>query len=874
MTRDEFAAAYAFGLDEFQVRALDALDAGRSVLVAAPTGSGKTVVAEYAVAKALAEGGKAFYTTPLKALSNQKFGDLARRHGPEKVGLLTGDNSINGDAPVVVMTTEVLRNMIYAASSTLDGLRYVVLDEVHYLQDRYRGPVWEEVIIHCPPEVDLVCLSATVSNAEEFADWIETVRGATTAVIEEKRPVTLHHLYMVGDRENDALGLLPTFVDGKPNPEALRLETRTAHRGDQWRTRSRGRLYTPRRAEVVDRLWDEGMLPAIYFIFSRAACDDAVKQCMDAGLRLTTPEEAREIRAVAEARTEILSEDDLAVLGYGRWLAGLEAGFAAHHAGMVPPFKETVEACFSAGLVKTVFATETLALGINMPARSVVIEKLSKFTGERHEFLTPGEYTQLTGRAGRRGIDDVGYAVVLWSPFVPFDQVAGLASTRTYALRSSFRPTYNMACNLVRRYPPDAAHHLLNLSFAQYTSDRDVVRLEAQLERSRHLLDMARGEATCDLGDVWEYRRLLREGEEDDGRGGRRPSLRAGVVAALERIRPGDVLVVNGGKSAGRVAVISTANRRGDDVRIGALTPSRRYLTLSARDFRFPPRPVGRVDLPVPYAPRNPAFRREVAQALARVRPTEGAGAAVPRSGGRVPADPLESHPVAACPDLRRHLRAAERADRLEKDLRRLERRIQGRTESLARQFDRVLRVLEAWGYVDGWSLTEGGEMLGRIYHECDLLVAEALRGGLFDQLDPTGVAALASTFTYEARRPEGQADPWFPSPRMRRRWGELERMAAELNAAEEEAGLPLTRRPDAGFVAHAHGWAAGEELSEVIVDEAVSGGDFVRNIKQLIDLVRQLGDVAPEPATAKAAREAADRLFRGVVAASSVVGG
>ena len=880
MNRDEFAATYAFGLDAFQVRALDAIDAGRSVLVAAPTGSGKTVVAEYAVAKALAEGGKTFYTTPLKALSNQKFGDLARRHGPEKVGLLTGDNSINGDAPVVVMTTEVLRNMIYAASPTLDGLRYVVLDEVHYLQDRYRGPVWEEVIIHSPPEVDLVCLSATVSNAEEFADWIETVRGATTAIIEERRPVVLNHLYLTGDRELDELRLLPTFVDDKPNPEAMRLDARAAHAGERWRPSSRSRLYTPRRAEVVDRLWDEGMLPAIYFIFSRAACDDAVKQCLDAGLRLTTPEEAQAIRAIAEARTDGLSDADLAVLGYGQWMAGLEAGLAAHHAGLVPPFKEAVEACFSAGLVKAVFATETLALGINMPARSVVIEKLSKFTGERHEFLTPGEYTQLTGRAGRRGIDDVGYAVVLWSPFVPFDQVAGLASTRTYALRSSFRPTYNMACNLVRRYPPAAAHHLLNLSFAQYTSDRDVVRLESQVERTSQLLAAARREAACELGDVEEYRRLVRDAAEGDADGdGHRPrhaAARRGVVAALEKVRPGDVLLVSGGKSAGRVAVISTANRRGDDVRIGALTPERRYLTLSARDFRYPPRTVARVELPVPYAPRNPVFRREVAQALGRVRlapgevpPARAARGAGPHDGGGAP----ERHPVAACGDLRRHLRAAERADRLEKDLRRMERRIQGRTESLARQFDRVLRVLEAWGYVDGWSLTEGGEVLGRIYHECDLLVAEALRHGLFDGLDPTGVAALASTFTYEARRPEGRPEPWFPSARFKRRWTELERMATDLNAAEADAGLPLTRRPDPGFLAHAHGWAAGEDLAEVIADDGVSGGDFVRNVKQLIDLVRQLAEIALDPATAKAAGDAADRLFRGVVAASSVVG-
>ena len=627
MTRDEFAAAYPFGLDPFQVRALDALDAGRSVLVAAPTGSGKTVVAEYAVAKALGEGGKVFYTTPIKALSNQKFGDLGRLFGVEKVGLLTGDNSINPNAAVVVMTTEVLRNMIYADSPTLAGLRYVVLDEVHYLQDQYRGPVWEEVIIHTPMEVDLVCLSATVSNAEEFADWIQTVRGATVAIIEEHRPVELNHLYLVGDRESEDLRLLPTFVDGRPNAEAAKLDAKVVHSAASFRTRPRSSgLQTPRRADVVERLWDEGMLPAIHFIFSRAGCDEAVRQCLHAGLRMTTPDERIAIRAIVETRTKALSDDDLAVLGYGEWLTGLESGLAAHHAGMVPAFKEAVEEAFTAGLVKAVFATETLALGINMPARSVVIEKLSKFTGERHEFLSPGEYTQLTGRAGRRGIDKVGYAVVLWSPFVPFDQVAGLASTRTYALTSSFHPTYNMAANLVRRYSPEQARHLLNLSFAQYRADRDVVRLETQMERTAQHLEDARHDAECELGDVEEYRALVRAAEE--GRGGasnrQRPNLRQGVVEALERIKPGDVLVLSGGKSPGRVAVLSTARRRGAEVRLGAITVDRRYLTLSARDFSKPPQTVAHIDLPTPYAPRNAGFQREVAQALVKAKARTG----------------------------------------------------------------------------------------------------------------------------------------------------------------------------------------------------------------------------------------------------------
>ncbi|MEA2715931.1 MAG: ATP-dependent helicase HelY, partial [Actinomycetota bacterium] len=606
------------------------------------------------------------------------------------------------------------------------------------------------------------------------------------------------------------------------------------------------------------------------------------------GMRLTIPEERDAIRTIAEARTAGLSDEDLEVLGYREWMAGLEAGFAAHHAGMVPPFKETVETCFEAGLVKAVFATETLALGINMPARSVVIEKLSKFTGEKHEFLTPGEYTQLTGRAGRRGIDEVGYAVVLWSPFVPFDQVAGLASTRTYALTSSFRPTYNMAVNLVRRYTPEAAHHLLNLSFAQYRVDRDVVRLERQVERSGKLLQEARSEATCERGDVEEYRRRLRRAEEagSGGRpqgqhgGHRADAQRQAVAEALERVRPGDVLVLSGGKSAGRVAVLSTARRRGSEVRLGAITPDRRYLTLSARDFTSPPRTVAHIDLPTPFAPRNAAFQREVAQALTRVKARTGAS-----QGPHVPlavAASAEGHPVADCPDVRRHLRAAERAERLEKDLRRLERRIEGRTESLARQFDRVLRVLEVWGYADGWTLTDAGRRLTRIYHECDLLVAHALGDGLFDDLDPAALAALASSFSFQARRVSGhrrgdggsaeEPKVWFPSGRVQRRWLELERLASDLNSAEAAAGLPLTRLPDPGFFAAAHGWASGDDLADVMADEVVTGGDFVRNVKQLIDLLRQLATIAPEKGTATAAGEAADRLFRGVVAASSVV--
>jgi ATP-dependent RNA helicase HelY len=467
-----------FPLDGFQEEAMDVLDSGRSVLVAAPTGSGKTIVAEYAVHLALARRQRVFYTTPLKALSNQKFGDFAAMLGRDSAGLLTGDNSVNPRAPVVVMTTEVLRNMIYAQPESLDGLAYVILDEVHYLEDRYRGAVWEEVILNAPPHVVLVCLSATISNAEELAGWIASARGAAGAVIEERRPVPLVHLYAVADRSSERLHLFPTFVKDRPNPDALSIDQRdrSPRRAGGWQRRVRPRFHRPGRIELIERLDDDSLLPAIWFVFSRAGCDDAVRHCLEGGLRLSGPEERRAARAVAEAHVEELSDADLQVLGYPRFVAGLEAGLAAHHAGMVPPFKEAVEACFAQALVKVVFATETLALGINMPARSVVVEQLSKFNGDTHEDLTPGEYTQLTGRAGRRGIDEVGYAVATYSPYHSFADVASLASARGRALRSSFRPTYNMAVNLVRRHSRREAYRLVESSFAQYTTSTSLAR--------------------------------------------------------------------------------------------------------------------------------------------------------------------------------------------------------------------------------------------------------------------------------------------------------------------------------------------------------------------------------------------------------------
>ena len=508
----EFLLTFDFEFDPFQITACHAVEDGKGVLVAAPTGAGKTVVGEFAAFFALQAGKKCFYTTPIKALSNQKYSEFVAKFGEDRVGLLTGDTSINGEADILVMTTEVLRNMLYAGSNTLTNLGCVVMDEVHYLADKFRGAVWEEVLIHLMESVQVISLSATVSNAEEFGEWLGEVRGETEVIVSEIRPIPLFQHVLIGNRLMDLFD-----QPGKINPEILQREREAIRRASLGRNR-RGRFAEPSdrmsRADIIEKLQRENLLPAITFIFSRVGCDAAVKQCLHAGLRLTSPEERTEIRQTALRYTQNIAEEDLEVLGFQEWLTALERGIAAHHAGLLPSFKGAVEDLFQRGLVKAVFATETLALGINMPARTVVLEKLIKFNGEAHVPITPGEYTQLTGRAGRRGIDIEGNAVIQWSPTVDSASAAGLASTRTYPLRSSFSPTYNMAINLISRFGRETARRSLESSFAQFQADRAVVGLTRQIRKNETLIQELMKDAQCHLGDFSEYARLRRSIKE------------------------------------------------------------------------------------------------------------------------------------------------------------------------------------------------------------------------------------------------------------------------------------------------------------------------------------------------------------------------
>ncbi|RJK93170.1 DEAD/DEAH box helicase [Vallicoccus soli] len=894
-----FRQDYPFGLDDFQVRACEALEGGHGVLVAAPTGSGKTVVGEFAVHLALAAGQKCFYTTPIKALSNQKYADLVRRYGSDRVGLLTGDNTINGEAPVVVMTTEVLRNMLYAGSHTLSGLGFVVMDEVHYLADRFRGGVWEEVIIHLPDGVRLVSLSATVSNAEEFGDWLQTVRGDTTVVLEEHRPVPLWQHVLVGQRLYDLFVTedqeAPPDGDGPRtklhvNPELVRLardedrfggrDSRRRHGGRRPATYQR-----PSRVDVVNRLDAEGLLPAITFIFSRAGCQDAVRQCLAAGLRLTTQAERLEIRSIVEQRTADIPDQDLAVLGYHDWLDGLERGIAAHHAGLLPTFKEVVEHLFARGLVRAVFATETLALGINMPARSVVLERLVKWNGEAHVDVTPGEYTQLTGRAGRRGIDVEGHAVVLWQQGMDPRAVAGLASTRTYPLRSSFRPSYNMAVNLVGSVGQATARELLEASFAQFQADRAVVGLARQVRRNEEALEGYREAMTCHLGDFEEYAGLRRAIKEREAGLSRENAAdrRAQAAASVEALRPGDVIRVPTGRRAGLAVVLETTTGGLDGPRPTVLTADRQVKTLSMVDFPSPVMALDRVRVPKAFNARNPQHRRDLASTMRatgldhdETRPRKQRSAAADDPELARLRRLLRQHPCHGCDEREDHARWAERHAKLLRDTEGLRRRVAGRTGTIARTFDRVCALLAELGYLapegDALVVTDEGRRLGRLYSELDLLTAECLRTGVWEDLDPAELASCVATLVYESRSSEDGTVARVPRGRVEQALTRMRDLWFALEARERAHRLDFLREPDLGFSWAAWRWASGHRLEEVLSDADLQAGDFVRWCKQLIDLLGQVATAAPEGSRVRrTAQEAVDAVRRGVVAYSSV---
>ena len=485
--------------DDFQKEAFDCIDNGKSVVVCAPTGAGKTCIAEHAIHRALDENTRLFYTTPLKALSNQKFYDFGKKYGEGNVGLLTGDTSINREAPIVVMTTEVFRNMLYNTNfgNTKDNLKdvkYVVLDEVHYMNDEQRGTVWEESIIYCPTNVQIIALSATVANSQQLCDWINTVHAGTEHIYTDFRPVPLRHYYFDSSKPFDILPLLTP--DGKLNRK-IKPEKKMSFHSRQAKKQNSVK-------DVINVLHKKEMLPAIFFTFSRKKCDENMEKCSN--INLITNEEAKQIRAEIQ---EFLKEHTY--LENNKNLEYLYNGVASHHAGLLPAWKLLVERLFQKGLIKVVFATETLAAGINMPARTTVISAISKRTDSGHRMLTANEFLQMSGRAGRRGMDKIGYVVVMGTQFQTPDEVADLVRSSSNPLESQFSPSYSMVLNLLQNLELDQAKELILKSFGYFSSNDRLKPIILQQINCEQTLNKLKSEK-CPHGltneDFIEFNRL------------------------------------------------------------------------------------------------------------------------------------------------------------------------------------------------------------------------------------------------------------------------------------------------------------------------------------------------------------------------------
>ena len=821
------------------------------MLVAAPTGSGKTLVADYGIRLALATQTRAIYTAPIKALSNQKYRDWCGEYGESQVGLLTGDITINPDAPIMVMTTEVLRNMIYAGNDSLERLSVVVLDEVHFIQDAYRGGVWEEIIVHLAPEVVLICLSATVGNTEEVARWLSVVRGPTDVAFSAHRPVPLDTQILVHDRSQSGVRAFSVDESGRPNADFSRLEmqqrrlTRPGPRHQ--RNSSPSRLRSPRRTEVVRFLHENDRLPAIYFVFSRRGCEDSAAEVYEAGMTLTTHQEAERIGEIADRAVESFTDDDLAALGYSHFAELLERGIAAHHAGMVPIFKEIVERCFALGLIKIVFATETLAVGVNMPARTVVIDRLTKYDGTSHVMIKPSDYSQLTGRAGRRGIDTSGTAFVVWEPFVTFDAVHQLVTSKAFHLSSSFRPTYNMATNLIATTSEIQATHLLNLSLAQFQSARDVVHLQARvgrLEIQRQRL-LAEFDANEELARA--YITLLAE---------RSAAPRGSVRSdAFSMIRLGDV--VHGEELGLREALLVIAkSERKAKVRLTLIGTRCGVVHVSSDDVTIRPRVLGHHDLPQPYAPTNPEFQRH---ALDLLNDREASAEISEDQLVRVTVEDDD-------PRYKERLRAAKDLVKVETDRAKILDQIDKSQGAIVSRFRRLQTLLKDHGFTDGWRLTEKGTILRSIFHECDLVIAESVVDGLFDGLSAPDLCGVMSCFVFEPRGDDEFVTKigGVAGERVR----QIERLSASIRDDEKTLGITQHRGLHRGFFDTARDWCSGSSLEDVL-SEDLQPGDFVRTMRQIADLLRQLGEVSENEKTRAAAREAAHSVLRGVVLAS-----
>jgi len=859
---ERFRARFPFALDDFQVEAIRAIDADQSVIVSAPTGSGKTLVAEYAIQAALETERRIAYTTPLKALSNQKYNDFVRAYGADRVGILTGDVKVNPQAQVLVMTTEILRNALFG--SGLDDLGYIVLDECHYMGDEGRGTVWEEIIVGAPKDVLLVGLSATVANVKEIADWISIVHRPIVPIFHPQRPVPLH--YSVADLAGDVHDIA----------DVRRGTARVV--GDESRGNDdRGRWYTRRVVDptvLIEALEAKGWLPAIYFIFSRAGCERAMQDVLAEGRPLITREQRREVDAIvgeAVAENPSIGESALSQAVF----QGLRIGVATHHAGILPGLKRLIETLFERGLCRVVFATETMSLGIHMPARAVALQGLTKRTDRGFRSLSHNELTQMAGRAGRRGIDPEGQCVIALDARDGLEDLLRVVDGDPEPIESQFKLGYGSAALLLGTgAPPDVLRKRIESSFGQYQNLKRIREMEAEVRALDDALERARAyEAPCaDFARIGRYRRARQEVQarrQATGRGGRR-----GERSPVEA-EPGRLALVRRKGAPSLAMILGVHSIRGHRTLFDALLPHGAVVRLKSglikRIFWATP------PLHVPRDLRRgePRGLRHLTEQLERL----DVGELLTREREQGPEAVLGAIECHRCP-----WGAATRCEHASRDLERLEERALQRRAGLDafrnaywQEFLRVVEVLEQYRAVRDGRLEPKGELIAALRHDNELLLAETISRDLFDDLTVAEATALCSALLEESRSGEPQLARLFlkKRPKLKRRLDQLLQIADGVWQAQRarHLGMPVTVHP--GFMPAVFRWASGEDDWSSIVAESFGGheGDLVRAMRRLIDLLRQLAE-GPEvpPATARLLAQAARLIDRGIVLESALI--
>ncbi|MBI1846015.1 MAG: DEAD/DEAH box helicase [Candidatus Rokubacteria bacterium] len=858
---ERFRARFPFPLDGFQVEACRAIAAGSSVIVSAPTGAGKTLVAEFAIQAALETGKRIAYTTPLKALSNQKYGDFVRAWSGDDVGILTGDVKVNPRGRLLVMTTEILRNMFYAGG--LDELGYVVLDECHYMGDEGRGTVWEEIIVNTPKDVLLVALSATVANVVEIADWISLVHRPILPIYHPERPVPLS--YHLAD------------LAGEIHPIDKVRSGRARVIGDEPRgPDDRGRWYTRRVVDsnvMIDALETRGWLPAIYFIFSRAGCERAMDDVLTGGRALLGREQQREVDvAIGEAMAESPSMGDSEI--NQAVFRALRLGVAVHHAGILPSLKRLIERLFERGLCKVVFATETMSLGIHMPARSVVLQGLTKRTEHGFRLLSHNELTQMAGRAGRRGIDAEGQCVIALDARDGVEDVLRVVDGAPEPIASRFKLGYgSVAMLLATGAPPEALRRRIEASFGQYQNLKRVKEMESEIARLEARLAEVRGHpAPCgDFSRIGRYRRLRQEADarrralgRGNGRGER------GLVGA----EPGRLALVKRRGAPSLAVVLGIHGIRGHRALVDALLPHGAVVRLKAGAIKqlfwsTPPLHVPR------DRARDPRGLRHVADQLARLDAAE----LLERERAQRPEAALGTVECHRCP-----WGATRDCDQAWREVERVEERLAMRRQALEaargaywQEFLRVVEVLEQFGAVRDRQLEAKGRLIAGFRHDNELLVAEVVTRGLLSDLTLAEAAAVCSALTEEARSGEPNLARVFlkKRPKLRQKLHQLEDVAGSVGEAQRARHLGMAVSVHPGFMPAVFRWASGEDDWTAIVQESFGGheGDLIRAMRRLLDLLRQLAE-SPEvpPTTARLLHHAARVIDRGIVLESALI--